>query len=170
MNIQRKMIAVAVLTILTAACSSEKKPPVDLNKTSEIIEVKYTNLYKNKTIPVKLNGVSMDMIFDTGCTGLSLSDHEVLTMLKNGQISNDDVIGSTPVIIADGSMVENLVVTIRDVTICSDNGDKEIHIPNVRATVVRNQEAPVLLGNGVLDEVASYEIDNINKVIRFKTH
>ena len=38
---------------------------------------------------------------------------------------------------------------------------------NVEATVALNQNAPILLGNDVLDELASVKVDNVNKTINF---
>lgn len=38
---------------------------------------------------------------------------------------------------------------------------------NKTATVALNQVAPILLGNAVLDELASVEVDNVKKTINF---
>ncbi len=86
-------------------------------------------------------------------------------MYKNGQFSEGDIVGTSLSTIADGSVVENGEIILRKVEIGEGNS---IVLQNVSASVALNQNAPVLLGNGVLDEVASFEIDNVKKVIKFK--
>lgn len=150
------------------SCNSGKKtPPVRLDEEEDsAICVSYSEKFGVKTIPVKLNGVSMDMIYDTGCSGLHLSLHELGTMYKNGKFSDNDLVGFVPSQIADGSIVENGVVIIRNIEIDGDGGKMVINKP-IKATVTLNQQAPVLLGNGVIDEMASVEVDNVNKTINF---
>lgn len=65
--------------------------------------------------------------------------------------------------IADGSIIENQIVILDEIVI----GEK-ISCKNVEASIAENVTAPLLLGNEVLDRVASYTVDNINKVIEFK--
>ena len=128
---------------------------------------KYMAMWKEagvKVIPVKLNGVSMDMIYDTGCSGIHLSLLELQTMAKNGKFSSDDVIGTSYACIADGSIVQNGEILLHSVEI-----SPELIIENVKATVALNQEAPLLLGDEVLDKIAQkVEVDNVNKTINFK--
>jgi predicted aspartyl protease len=171
MNRVIKSFALSMLFVFFFSCSSkEKKPPVNL-KEKEIVEVNsdveipYTEMGGVKTIPVKLNGVSMDMIFDTGCSGMSISLNELLTMQKNGKFSENDVVGISASTIADGSVVQTGIINLSEVEI---GGKEGIKIHNVQASVSLNQVAPILLGNGVLDAVASVEVDNINKTIKFK--
>ena len=68
--------------------------------------------------------------------------------------------------IADGSIVEDAIFNIR--TLELTDGQQTIVCRNVLTQVSSNAEAPVLLGNGVLDRVASYTIDNEARVIKFK--
>lgn len=163
-------IFVAFAAISFFSCKSkEAQPPVDLSRRGvesvREIEVPYSTMGGVKTIPVKLNGVSMDMIFDTGCSGVSISLHELQTLYKNGKIGTADFIGTTYAQIADGSVVEEARVRLQEIVIGGENG---IKIPNIKASVVLNQSAPILLGNDVLDEVSSFEVDNVRKVIKFK--
>ena len=106
----------------------------------------------------------MNMIYDTGCSGLHLSLLELKTLYKNGKFSSDDIIGSSYSQIASGEIVENGTIIIKEVEI---GGEEGIVLHNVEATVALNQEAPILLGNGVLDKLASIKVDNVNKTINF---
>lgn len=163
------LLSVVMLGALFSSCDNkQKKPPVDLKEQVELngeVSVPYSELGGVKTIPVKLNGVSMDMIFDTGCSGMSISLNELLTMQKNGKFSESDVVGITEATIADGSVVEKGLINLHEVEIGGKDG---IILHNVQASVALNQIAPILLGNGVIDAVASVEVDNINKTIKFK--
>ena len=134
-----------------------------LNSVTDI-SIPYTELNGVKTIPVKLNGITMSMIYDTGCSGVHLSLNELQTLFKNGKFSEDDIIGSNYSQIADGSIVENGLINLREVEIGGEDG---LVLHNVEATVALNQNAPILLGNDVLDELASVKVDNVNKTINF---
>ena len=105
----------------------------------------------------------MDMIFDTGASGVHISLLELQTLLKNGQFSEADCIGTSLSQIADGSIVQNGLIVLRKVALSED-----IVLTDIEASVALNQEAPLLLGNNVLDEFASITIDNENNTINFK--
>lgn len=164
-------ILLSIITLLTSCGnnSSSTKAPIKLpsqgGKRSErsIIKVPYSERGNVKIIPVKLNDVSMDMIFDTGCSGLHISLHELQTLQKNGQFFETDCIGTSLSQIADGSVVENGLIVLRKVAITD-----EVVLTDVEASVALNQEAPLLLGNNVLNEFSSIIIDNENKTINFK--
>lgn len=165
------IILTVVLVMAVAACGGEKRPPVNLNPASQtqshaanIVEVPYTERRGVKIIPAQINGASLDMIFDTGCSGISLSELEFLTLYKNGCISIDDLIDVSQASIADGSVVQTFDFYIREVKIGGNDG---ITINNVTASVMPNQTSPVLLGNNVFNQIASYEVDNNARVIRF---
>lgn len=166
------IILTLVLTMAIAACGGEKRPPVNLHQTtqthrSEIVEVPYTERRGLKIIPAQINGASLDMAFDTGCSGISLSSLEFITLYKNDCISFDDLIDVSEASIADGSIIRTFDFFIREVKIGGNDG---IVINNVTASVVPNQAAPVLLGNNVFNQIASYEVDNNARVIRFHKH
>ena len=149
----------------TSTNTSPIKLPSQGGKRSarSTIKVPYVERSNVKVITVKLNDVSMDMIFDTGASGVHISLHELQTLLKNGQFSEADCIGTSLSQIADGSVVENGLIILRKVAITED-----VVLTDIEASVALNQEAPLLLGNNVLDEFSSIEIDNENKTINFK--
>ncbi len=162
------VIAICVIFSAYSCGQKEQKPPVPLPKPDDkTVEVKYSELGSVKTIPIKINGVSIDAIYDTGCSGVHLSLHELETLAKNNKFDMDDFLGYSYSTIADGSNVVNGVMVLKDITI---GNDKPIIIKNVDATVSLNGQAPVLIGNGVFDKVAAMEIDNVNKCIRFKPY
>jgi len=160
----------------TISCSSPKKkrsvniPYVDYNteyvSQSETINVPFNIENGVKYITVKINGLSTDMIFDSGCSETLISTLEAQQLLKRGLLTEEDFLGVSKSVIADGSIVEDAIFNLRTLEIT--DGNQVIVCHNVLTQVSSNTEAPVLLGNGVLDRVASYTIDNEEKVVRFK--
>lgn len=157
---------------LLTSCVGKKKTSVYIEMISdvvstEVVEVPYTEEGGVKFVHVKVNGVGWDMIFDTGCSGTLLSLSEARYLSEKGLLVKDDILGTTHSQIADGSIVENMVVRLNKVSIIACDGTS-IDCYNVKATVSNNVDAPLLLGNEVLDEVATgYTIDNARKVISF---
>lgn len=159
-------LCLGVAFIMTSCKQKNDKPPYQLDMPSKpSISISYEEMGGVKVIPVKLNGVTMNMIYDTGCSGIHLSLNELQTLYKNGKFSQEDVLGVEYSSIADGSIVENGSINIKEIKI--GDGDDCIVLHNKKATVSPNQVAPILLGNDVLDELASVEVDNVNKKINF---
>lgn len=168
-----KHVKISLISFLSALCiafaSCEKKaskPPYNLDQpVKACISIPYEEFGGVKAIPVKLNGVTMNMIYDTGSSGLHISLNELQTLDKNGKITQEDVLGVSYSTIADGSIVQNGLINIKQIEI--GDGDDLIKLENVQASVALNQDAPILLGNSVLDELASVEVDNVEKTINF---
>lgn len=159
-------LCLGVAFIMTSCKQKNDKPPYQLDMPSKpSISISYEEMGGVKVIPVKLNGVTMNMIYDTGCSGIHLSLNELQTLYKNGKFSQEDVLGVEYSSIADGSIVENGSINIKEIKI--GDGDDCIVLHNKKTTVSPNQVAPILLGNDVLDELASVEVDNVNKKINF---
>lgn len=158
--------AICALIFLNACTNGQKNTPVNLKgtKNENVVRIEYSELGGVKTIPIKVNGVSMDAIYDPGCSGMHMSLHELQTLLKNGKFNENDIVGFSGSQIADGSIVPNAVYQIREIEIGGKDGFK---LFNIETTVSLNQEAPVLLGNAVFNQVASVEVDNINETINF---
>ena len=117
-----------------------------------------------KYLEVKLNDTfTIPMILDSGCSGTLISVAEAQHLYSKGVLTEDDFLGTARQVIADGSVVENMVVNLRQIVI----GGK-ITCPNVEAIVSSNTQAPLLLGNEVLNRTASYTIDNQSHTINFK--
>ena len=134
-----------------------------VNVGNETISIPYTERNGVKYIAVKINGgPTFDMIVDTGCSGVLISIKEAQYLAQSGLLTEEDYKGNALSSIADGSIVENMVFTIKEMII----GGK-IVCPNVDVTVSNNISAPMLLGNGVFNRVSSFSIDNANKLITF---
>ncbi|MBR1502898.1 MAG: retroviral-like aspartic protease family protein, partial [Prevotella sp.] len=99
----------------------------------------------------------------TGASDVTLSMVEATFMMKNGYLSGRDVVGSQRYMDANGDVSVGTVINLREV----DFGGHSIN--NVRASVVRNQKAPLLLGQSVLGRLGKIEIDNSRNVLKI-TH
>ena len=107
-----------------------------------------------------INGIELHFVFDTGASVVSMSDVEATFMFKNGYISKNDIIGSSNYMTASGKIEEGTIINIKKV----DFGG--LTLENIRASVVKNQNAPLLLGQTVLGRLGKIEIDNNSHVLR----
>lgn len=174
------------MVIMLTACTNEKKKlafygdgaeteidslmygseiSADYNKMNdaEIVSIPFSERDGVKYINVSVNGFGFEMIFDTGCSGTLISVAEANYLYQKGYLVQDDIIGVAKSQIADGSIVENMLINLKEVVL-----DGKIRCTDVTATVSANNNAPLLLGNEVLNRVAAYSVDNKNKTINFK--
>jgi predicted aspartyl protease len=89
-----------------------------------------------------------------------MSDVEATFMMKNGYLSSKDVVGKQHFLTADGSVSEGTVLNLRNV----DFGG--LNLNNIQASVVKNQRAPLLLGQSVMQKLGRIEIDNEHRVLK----
>ncbi|MEE1225579.1 MAG: retroviral-like aspartic protease family protein [Bacteroidales bacterium] len=129
----------------------------------DYVEIAYQEKNGVKLLPVSINGLGFYMIFDTGCSTNLISRLEFMALVKNGLITEEDILEPIQSSIADGSVIEMPVVRLKKVIV----GNK-ILFENVEAAVADNVAADLLLGNEILNRVKSYEIDNNEQVIKFK--
>ena len=172
-RMKTKLLYVFIIALSVAfltSCNGRRLKPEPLSSSQYYAESDYDNVievpFKKqggvRTIQVKINDCAeFPMIFDTGCSGMSISILELATLMKNGYISEDDLVGVTQAQIADGSVINEAVVNLKKLKI----GDYECL--NVHASISENVEAPLLLGNGALKDVESFSVDDKAQVIKF---
>ena len=113
-------------------------------------------------IPCDINGLALQMVFDTGASDVTISSVEADFMFKNGYLSEKDIKGKTYYQIANGQISEGTTITLREVKI----GDAVLH--NVDASVVKSQRAPLLLGQSAMERFGAIMIDNQNNKLIIK--
>ena len=111
-------------------------------------------------VKCQINGLPLHFVFDTGASDVTISMVEATFMMKNGYLSKNDVVGSQRYMDANGDVSVGTVLNIKNVNF----GGLELN--NIRASVVRNQKAPLLLGQSILSRLGKIEIDNAQKVIK----
>jgi predicted aspartyl protease len=130
-----------------------------INELSDTkINLKYVNgVYK---LPVKINGImTLDFILDLGASDVSISPDIFSVLYKAGTIKDEDFIGNQTYQLADGTTIKSDIVNIKNLTI----GD--IKIENVRASISKSINAPLLLGQSALRKLGKYSIDNNRNVL-----
>lgn len=114
-------------------------------------------------VKCQINGLPLHFVFDTGASDVTLSMVEATFMMKNGYLNKNDVVGNQRYMDANGDVSVGTVINLKNVNFGGLNLD------NVRASVVRNQKAPLLLGQSVLGRLGKIEIDNSKHVLKI-TH
>lgn len=112
-------------------------------------------------VPITVNGLNLDFIFDTGASSISLSSAEAMVMLRQGQITQEDIVGQQQFQDATGGVSVGTIVLLRTVQI----GD--ITLENVEASIVDNIQAPLLLGQTALAKFGKVTIDYNHNTIEF---
>ena len=129
----------------------------------KVAEIPFTKEGGVCKVKCAINGLPLHFIFDTGAADVSISSVEATFMAKNDFLSSSDIIGKQNYQTADGNITEGTIINLKDVKLGS------LHLNNIKASVVRNQAAPLLLGQSVLSKLGKIEIDNTKKVLRI-TH
>lgn len=121
---------------------------------------------KNKNgvyyIPTEVNGYSMEFVFDTGASTVSISLAEAMLLYKNGKLQKTDILGSQYFSDANGDISEGTKIILRKIKI----GNKILN--NIEASVVHNLEAPLLLGQSAIKKLGKYTFDTNNNMLIFK--
>ena len=141
--------------------ATPQKTAAVLSKMQEVVsEIPFTKENGVCNVKCKINELPLYFVFDTGASTVSLSMVEATFMMKNGYLSNKDVVGNSAFMDANGNVSEGTIINLKKVQF------GELNLDNVRASVVKNQKAPLLLGQTVLSRAGKIEIDNQKKVIR----
>ena len=156
-------IWVLALSVLLVACSRSgrrESGKTERGRTSQgrtIVKMEKKNgVYQ---VPVEINGAKMFFIFDTGAGMVSISGTEVAFLYKQGTLTDEDILGTANFSDANGDVSEGTVINLKTVKI----GNRTLQ--NVQASVVHNMEAPLLLGQTVLERFGRISIDNKRGVI-----
>ena len=105
------------------------------------------------TVPCKVNGLPLKFIFDTGASDVVISLSEALFMLKNGYLKPEDLKGSSYSQIANGDIVENTTVILKEIEV----GGMKIY--NTTGRISHSLEAPLLLGQSALQKLGTIQIN-----------
>lgn len=132
----------------------KNKSQIEIAYKQKNIEIPFIKDGNVLSVKCKINNLPLYFIFDTGATDISLSDVEAAFMIKNNYISEKDIIGRQQYLTADGSIIEGTVINLKKIEL------GELELNNIKASVVKNQKAPLLLGQSVFNKMGKFEIDN----------
>jgi len=140
---------IIAISLLLITCMS-------INAEVRIHMEKEAGVYK---VPCSVNGLKLKFIFDTGAASVCISQTYAEMMLENGYLDESDILGVSQSTIADGSSIDNVVINLRKVEIGG------LSLENVSAVVVPTQNAPLLLGQSVIQKLGMVSIDGEYLVI-----
>ena len=144
------------------AISKNSSASEEATTEETIEEIPFTHEGGVTKVKCKINDLPLHFVFDTGAADVSMSTVEATFMFKNGYLSEKDIVGKQAYSTADGSIHEGTVIVLKKVTI----GD--FVLENIRASVVKSQKAPLLLGQSVLQRLGKIEIDNTKHVLKIR--
>lgn len=131
-----------------------------LSTTSAQVTIKMEKIGNVYSLLGKINGLTLNFIFDTGASDVFLSLSEALFMLKNGYLSPEDIKDTSYSQIANGDIVENTNVVLKEVEIGG------IKIYNVTASISHSLDAPLLLGQSAIQKLGPIQLDGNNLIIK----
>lgn len=148
----RKIIFQLVITLFGVSNLLQAQTAIKMKKEGGIY-----------TTPCKVNGLKLRFIVDTGASDVSISSTEALFMLKNDYLSADDFTGTQKYKVANGEIQEGYTFIIRELEI----GD--ITVRNVSASIVKNLDAPLLLGQSALSKFGRVSFDYATETLYLGT-
>lgn len=133
-----------------------------INTSQTVIQMeKSGGVYK---VPCEINGFKVNMVFDTGASAVTISSALAQMLLKNGLLSEEDIVGQAQSITADGRMVDHTDIILKTIKI----GD--ITLNNVNAIVIDRQEAQLLLGQSAIQQMGDVTIKGNKLYINYGTN
>ncbi len=129
----------------------------NLNSNQNILEMELENGVRY--IWIEINGIRLKFIFDTGASSICISPAEATVLYRQGTLKKEDILNTEYFQDATGKISEGTKVNLREIKI----GNQLIE--NVEAIIVNNVNAPLLLGQSVLEKFGKIEIDNIKNEI-----
>lgn len=135
------------------------KPNFNPTKNSNSVKLIRVNagVYE---IPVELNGVlKINFIFDSGASDVSISPDVAITLIRTGTIKDEDFIGTQTYYFADGSSATSSVFVLKQIKIGNT------YYKNIRASISNSINAPMLLGQSVLQRIGKFTIDNNSNML-----
>jgi clan AA aspartic protease (TIGR02281 family) len=101
----------------------------------------------------KVNGVAMKFVLDSGASEVSISITEAMFLFKNGYLDASSIVGEKNYTDASGNIVKGTTIILKTFQIGN------LVLKNIKANVVDNENAPLLLGQSALSQLGRYSID-----------
>lgn len=112
-------------------------------------------------VRASINGMGVNMMFDTGASINTMSQLEAKYLLGKGLLKEEDVIGFSSSTVANGEDVATMQVIVRELKIAD-----RIVLRDVPFSIMFDDNAPLLLGQASFSKFR-YEVNPHEQEIRF---
>lgn len=128
-----------------------------------IVEIPFTKAGGVTKVDCTINNLPLNFIFDTGASDVTISQVEANFMYKNGYLDSRDIVGKKTYQVATGAIAVGTTIILKKIEFGG------LILYDVRASVVETQNAPLLLGQTVLQRLGKIEIDNTKRILKITT-
>ncbi len=135
----------------------------EMDYVERVVEIPFTRSGGVTKVKCSINDLPLSFIFDTGASTVSISSLEATFMYKNDYLTEKDIVGRSAFVDANGDISVGTVINLRKVTFGG------LELSDVKASVVSNDQAPLLLGQTVLSRLGKIEIDYERNVLKITT-
>jgi aspartyl protease family protein len=141
--------------------SGKQTRHTDFDSQSKTI-IKMENENGVKYVWIEINGIRLRFIFDTGASNICISAAEATVLYRQGTLQKEDILDVQYFQDATGKVSAGTRINLRTVKI----GNRLLE--NIKAIVIDNNDAPLLLGQSALENFGKISIDNKNGEIIFE--
>lgn len=138
----------------------DKKVEIKLNPEENIVSLE-TGRGNSLIIPCVINGYNVKVMYDRNDRGLIFSLPEALKLLQSGAITKNDFIGDANVVLAEGSIADKAVFTIKELRI----GQRST--TNVEASVSHKITEGVIMGESTILMLGRFKLNENDKQLIF---
>ncbi len=129
-----------------------------------VVEIPFTKSGGVTKVDCTINNLPLNFIFDTGASDVTISQVEANFMYKNGYLDSRDIVGKKTYQVASGAIAVGTTIILKEIEFGG------LILRDVRASVVETQNAPLLLGQTVLQRLGKIEIDNTQRILKITTN
>lgn len=140
------------------AVSDKKVVTVTNSNTSKSNLVKLNENNGVYTLSVKFGTITKIFVLDSGASEITISNTLENELIKNGIIKKEDYLPDALYKIADGSIINQRRVVIKNLSV------GEFNLKNISASI-GNENTPLLLGRNFLGIFKTWSIDNQKKLL-----
>jgi len=138
----QNMRTILITFLILSSCSANSQTVIKMERDAGL-----------STIPCKVNGLHLRFIFDTRAGDVSISLAEATFMLRNRFFDKNDFMGTTNYKDANGNIYEGIKINIKEIEIAG------LKLRNVTASIVKNLQAPLLLGQSTISKLGTIQLD-----------
>lgn len=111
-------------------------------------------------VPCEIDGLPLQLVFDTGASYVSISRPMTLLLERYGYITKDDYIGTTPITVGDGYTKDCPIINLSTVKV----GNLLVH--DVQGVIIEGSRPLMMLGQSAIKKLGKTTIDGNTLHIR----